>query len=130
MPNANPLITVVVVNDQRPVCKLWQQMIDNTPDMTCLGYAINGEDALNLVRETQPDIVLMDVLMPGMRGDEAMKQIHDEFPHIIVIMYSADQSTEKIARDANAIEFLLMPVKPSELTQTIRRIYSEHRKQV
>lgn len=120
-----PLINVLVVNDRLPVCKLWQQLIDRTPSMACPAYAIDGEEAIQIVRETRPDIVLMDVLMPGMRGDEAMKAIQNEFPDTIVIMYSADSSTEAIARDAGAVEYLLMPIAPKDLVMTIRRIYDE-----
>ena len=120
-----PLITVLVVNDQLPVCKLWQQLIDKTPGMNCPAYALDGDAAIEIVREIQPDIVLMDILMPGMRGDEAMHIIQAEFPQTIVVMYSADSSTEHIARDAGALEFILMPILPSELITTLRRIYRE-----
>lgn len=120
-----PLITVIVVNDQVAVCKMWQLLLERTPGMSCPGYAIDGESAIELVRESHPDVVLMDVLMPGMRGDEAMHHIKAEFPETIVIMYSADSSTEVIARDAGAAEFLLMPVPPTQLAMTIRRIYKE-----
>jgi len=120
-----PLITVIVVNDQLAVCKLWQQMLDRTPGIACPAYAIDGDEAIETVREIEPDVVLMDVLMPGMRGDEAMHRIKKEYPDTIVIMYSADSSTEKIARQAGAADFLLMPVPPKQLSSTIRRIYKE-----
>lgn len=125
MSSTLPLISVIVVNDQIAVCKMWQQLLDRTPGMTCPGYAIDGEQAIQLVRDIEPDVVLMDVLMPGMRGDEAMHHIMDEFPQTIVIMYSADSSTEPIAREAGAADFLLMPVPPTQLAMTIRRIYGQ-----
>ena len=120
-----PLITVIVVNDQLAVCKMWQHLLDRTPGLACPGYAIDGDAAIEMVREIEPDVVLMDVLMPGMRGDEAMHHIKQEFPDTIVIMYSADSSTEPIARKAGAADFLLMPVPPMQLALTIRRIYKE-----
>lgn len=125
MSSTLPLISVIVVNDQVAVCKMWQYLLDKTPGMTCPGYAIDGEMAIELVRQTEPDVVMMDVLMPGMRGDEAMQHIKEEFPDTIVIMYSADSSTEQLARQAGAVEFLLMPVPPAQLAHTIRRIYKE-----
>lgn len=120
-----PLITVIVVNDQVAVCKLWQRILDKTPGIACPAYATDGETAIEIVRDLQPDVVLMDVLMPGMRGDEAAHIIQGDYPDTIVIMYSADGSTEKIARDANAADFLLMPVPPTQLSSTIRRIYKK-----
>lgn len=125
MSSTLPLISVIVVNDQIAVCKLWQQLLERTPGMSCPAYAQDGDQSIELVREIQPDVVLMDILMPGMRGDEAMHIIKDEFPDTIVIMYSADTSTEPIARSAGAAEFLLMPVPPAQLSSTIRRIYRE-----
>lgn len=125
MSSTLPLITVIVVNDQVAVCKLWQQLLERTPGMACPAYAQDGDQAIELVREIQPDVVLMDILMPGLRGDEAMHIIKDEYPDTIVIMYSADSSTEPIARKAGAAEFLLMPVPPARLASTIRRIYAE-----
>ncbi|MGJ3238748.1 MAG: response regulator [Anaerolineae bacterium] len=120
-----PLITVTVVNDQVAICKLWQQLIDRTPGLTCPGYATSGDESIQLVNAVEPDVVLMDVLMPGMRGDEAMYHIKASHPDTIVIMYSADASTEPIARRAGAADFLLMPVPPTQLALTIRRIYGE-----
>ena len=120
-----PLITVIVVNDQIAVCKMWQQLLNRTLGLSCPGYAIDGDAAIGMVREIEPDVVLMDVLMPGMRGDEAMHHIKADFPDTIVIMYSADSSTEPIARNAGAADFLLMPVPPTHLASTIRRIYKE-----
>lgn len=125
MSSTLPLITVIVVNDQIGICKLWQQLLERTPGMACPAYAKDGEDAIELVRDINPDVVLMDILMPGMRGDEAMHIIKEEFPETIVIMYSADGSTEPIARAAGAADFLPMPVMPATLASTIRRIYRE-----
>jgi DNA-binding NarL/FixJ family response regulator len=127
MSTSLPLITVIVVNDQVAVCKLWQQILNRTADMSCPAYAKDGDEAIEIVRAIQPEVVLMDILMPGMRGDEAMQIIKEEYPDTIVIMYSADTSTEPIARAAGAADFLLMPVPPDILTATIRRVYRDNR---
>ena len=120
-----PLITVIVVNDQIAICKLWQTILERTPSIACPAYAKDGQEAINLVREVRPDVVLMDVLMPGMHGDEATTIIKNEFPDTIVIMYSADGRAETFARASGAEEFLSMPVTPTELASTIRQVYNE-----
>lgn len=125
MSSTLPIITVIVVNDQLAICKMWQQLIERTAGMTCPAYAEDGETAIELVRDVRPDVVMMDVLMPGIGGDEATKRIHDEFPETVVIMYSAASKGEKIAHEAGAEEFLLMPVPPAQLASTIRRVYEE-----
>jgi len=121
------LINVLVVNDQREMCELWQRIIDLTPGMSCPDYALNGEAALRKVEALKPDVILMDVMMPGIGGVEATKQIRLAHPQTLVIMYSAYAGTEEIAFDAGAHAYLLMPIPPERLTQTIRRIFKENR---
>lgn len=122
-----PLIRVLVVNDQREMCELWQRIIDMSPGMSCPAYAMDGEEALKLVEELAPDVVFMDVLMPHMAGDVVARQIRERFPDIVVILYSAFTHTEQRAYEAGAAEFVVMPVQPDKLIALIRRAYIDHR---
>jgi CheY-like chemotaxis protein len=122
-----PLLRVLVVNDQREMCELWQRIIDMAPGLTCPGYALDGEDALQMVNQLHPDIVFMDVLMPGMTGDEAAKQIMEKYPKTVVILYSAYNNTEQRARSSGAADFVLMPIQPDKLIAMLRRAYSKQR---
>lgn len=121
-------IRVVVVNDQLRINELWQQLINMTPDMACVGIALDGEDAVRIVLETQPDIVIMDVLMPGMDGNEATRLIRQQLPTTQIIVYSAYNGMEQRAYDAGAVEYLLMPISPDKLRSTIRRVYEQFHK--
>lgn len=121
-------IRVVVVNDQIAVNELWQQMLDMTDDMTCVGMARNGLEALQVVDEMQPDIVIMDVMMPGMDGNQATRIIRERHPNTQIVVYSAYNGMEQKAYEAGAVEYLLMPISPDKLRDTIRRVYHEHHK--
>ena len=121
----NGKIRVVVVNDQLPMNELWQQLINLTTDMECVGVAMDGEQAVQIVLEFKPDIVVMDVLMPGMDGNTATRLIREQLPATQVIVYSAYHGMEQKAYDSGAAEYLLMPISPDKLRNTIRRVYSE-----
>lgn len=120
-----PLINVLVVNDQPEMCELWQRIIDLTPGLNCTGYALNGENAIQSVSDQLPDVVLMDVMMPGIGGLEATRRIVGMRPETIIIIYSAYTGTEAQAYEAGAAKYLLMPVPPERLTQTIRHVYKQ-----
>jgi two-component system response regulator YesN len=79
--------------------------------------------AVDMVRRNQPHVVVMDVLMPVMRGDEAMKIIQAEYPDIAIVMYSADVTLEKPLKEAGATEFIALPTSPTALTTTIRHAW-------
>jgi hemolysin D len=119
-------IRVLVVNDQKPVNELWQQLINLTPDMECVGSAMDGESAIEKTRQLLPDIIVMDVLMPGMDGNTATQIIRQEFPKIQVIVYSAYNGMEQRAYESGAIEYLLMPITPDKLRSTIREVYAKN----
>ncbi|MDQ7024886.1 MAG: response regulator [Anaerolineae bacterium] len=127
MSSTLPLLRVLVVNDQRAMCELWQRIIDMAPGLACPGYALDGDGAIQLVEQHDPDVVFMDVLMPGMSGDEATKYIISHFPDTLVILYSAYSDSEQRAIKSGAAEFVLMPIQPDKLVALIRRVYREHR---
>lgn len=118
-------IRVVVVNDQLVVNELWQQVINSAPDMECVGTAIDGETSIQVVMATQPDIVIMDVLMPGMDGNEATRIIRRDLPATQVVVYSAYNGMEQKAYAAGAVQYLLMPISPDKLRATIRRVWEQ-----
>lgn len=126
---ANQKIRVLVVNDQKPVNDLWQQLINLTDDMECVGNGANGEEAVTLARELVPDVIIMDVLMPGMDGNTATRIIKSELPNTQVVVYSAYNGMEQKAYEAGAVEYLLMPISPEKLRQTIRKVYADFHKQ-
>ena len=120
-----PLITVIVVNRQRTVCEHWKQLFDRTPAMSCPEYAMNGEIAINLVREVKPNVLLTDTHLPDISAEELVNAIHEESPDTIIVMYSEEAIGKKIALDAGADEFIAIPVPQKTLVTTINRAYHD-----
>lgn len=80
---------VLVVDDERMICEWLQFCIEKTPDCEFLGCAHNGEQALALFEETEPDVVFTDIKMPVMGGLELLKKIKETSPGTIVVMLTA-----------------------------------------
>ena len=85
-----PPIRVVVVDDSPVFRQLVVEQVEATPGHELVGTAERGEDALQVVGATRPDIVLMDVRMPGIGGIEAAIRIRDAFPDVVLVFMSVD----------------------------------------
>jgi len=91
-PNDLPaeLVWVLAVDDQRPFREAARRVVDATAGFAWAGEAGSGEEALSLVRAREPDIVIMDVRMPGMDGIEAARRVVSERPDVTVLLVSAE----------------------------------------
>ena len=119
-------IGVVVVDDQALVRGGFRVLVDSASDLEVLGEASNGAEAVELVRATRPDVVLMDVRMPVMDGIEATRQIHDAHPDggpriLILTTFDLDEYVYAALR-AGASGFMLKDTPPAELLAAIRVI--------
>jgi DNA-binding NarL/FixJ family response regulator len=119
-------IKVVVVDDQALVRAGFRVLIDSDDDFEVLGEASNGEEAVDLVRATSPDVVLMDIRMPVMDGIEATRQIlselGDDAPRVLILTtFDLDEYVYAALR-AGASGFLLKDTRPPEMLAAIRVI--------
>ncbi|MCU0514922.1 MAG: response regulator transcription factor [Anaerolineae bacterium] len=122
-----PPIRIIVINDQQDVGFLWVRLLNTMPGMACVAFGKDGREALQLAREHRPDVILMDVMMPVMDGLEATRLLKDLYPGLLIIVYSAYLGRNDSAFEAGADEFILMPVHPTRLVETIRRVYAAAR---
>ncbi len=99
------------------------------PDLTIIGEAGNGIDALEKAQLLNPDIVLMDFSMPGMDGVEATRRLRGKLPHIQVIGLSMYEEPDRSAAiiKAGAAAYVSKSGQPQHLVETIRKVYSETR---
>jgi DNA-binding NarL/FixJ family response regulator len=116
------VIRVLVVDDHPVLRAGLAQLLDEAQDIALAGMAENGEGALALVRECDPDVVLMDLEMPGMDGIEATRRLRSERPGTPVVVLTSFSDSERVldALDAGAVGYLLKGADPDELLRGIR----------
>ena len=112
---------VLLVDDHAMLREGVRTVLEEFTDIEVVGEATNGEQALILARLHGPDVVVMDVNMPGVDGIEATRQLKKEMPGTIVIGLSVDNSkqVESVMRDAGAVAFLTKDVAIEQLHATI-----------
>jgi two-component system, NarL family, response regulator len=119
-------IRVLIVDDHAIVQQGLAVIINKQADMKVVGKAKDGIEAINLFRQIQPDITLMDLRMPEMDGVEAITAICAEFNTARIIVLTTYDSDEDIYRGlrAGAKGYLLKDCKPNELRTAIRTVYN------
>ncbi|MFK7921221.1 MAG: LytR/AlgR family response regulator transcription factor [Bacteroidia bacterium] len=110
---------VIIVDDEAPARALVRQYLGEYPDLVIVGECNNGVDALRLIKEFRPDLVFMDVQMPGMTGFEVLERL-DEVP-LIIFSTAYDQYALE-AFEINAVDYLLKPYTRERFAKAIRRI--------
>ncbi len=122
-----PLIKVLVVDDQPLFAQSLQTLITNyADDMSVIGIASDGTEAVDMARKHHPDVILMDVYMKKMNGVRATRCIHTEFPRIKILMLSTYDEDDNVrqALMAGASGYLLKDISPTELIISIRSLQS------
>ena len=116
-------IKLLLVDDHTVVRLGLKSYFATTPDIEVIGEAGNGAEAITRVQQLQPDVVLMDLLMPGMDGDEATRQIKAILPSTEIIVLTSYHEDENIfpAIRAGALSYLLKDIDPDDLSDAIRR---------
>jgi pilus assembly protein CpaE len=117
-------IRVLIVDDIPETRENVRKLLAFESDIEVVGVAGTGHDAISAAREFQPDIVLMDINMPGLDGISAVEAITQEVPNVQVIMMSVQSETDYVRRSmlAGARDFLIKPFTSDELVSTIRRV--------
>ncbi len=118
-------IKVLVVDDHTIVRDGICALLALAGDIEVIGEAINGSEALNMVRKLQPDVVLMDIAMPIMGGLEATRRISKEFPKTKVLVLTQHDDKEYVfpVIESGASGFISKAGASSELAQGIRSVY-------
>ncbi|MEU8387054.1 response regulator transcription factor [Micromonospora sp. NPDC048843] len=120
------MTTVLIVDDQQLQRMGFKMLLDGTPGITVVGEAATGAEAVRKVDQTRPDVVLMDVRMPGMDGIEATRRItaSGSRTHVLILTtFDLDEYVYAGLR-AGASGFLLKDARPEELIAGIRAVAS------
>ena len=118
---SNP-IRVLIVDDHAMVRRGLVAFLKAKPDLLLVGEASNGGEAISLCERLQPDVVLMDLMMPGMGGAEATQVIVNRWPEVRVIALTSfgDKELVREALAAGALSYLLKNVSAEDLAEAIR----------
>ena len=117
-------LKVLIVDDHKLMAMALKEALDEVEDLRVVGVAHCGSDAVSEVTRTQPDVVLLDVDMPGMSGPECLDVIHRDYPSVKVVMLSGDGEVSLI-RDTftrGAAAFIAKSVDPSDLPAAVRHV--------
>ncbi|HEY4452538.1 MAG TPA: response regulator transcription factor [Solirubrobacteraceae bacterium] len=118
--------SVLLADDQELMRMAFRMVIDTQPDVSIVGEAANGREAVDAARKLSPDVVLMDVRMPEMDGVQATKLIVESNSHARIIILTTFDIDEYVyaALRAGASGFLLKDTQPSDLLSGIRAVAS------
>lgn len=119
-------IRVLIVDDHSMVRTGLATFIQIKPDLELVGEARDGQQALHMCERFQPDVVLMDLIMPNMDGITATRAISERWPQTQVIVLTSFQENQLVqdAVQAGAISYLLKDVSSDELATAIRAAYA------
>ncbi len=119
-------IRVLCVDDHRLVLEGLSLILSRFPDMTVIGSAATGENAISMFREQRPDVTLMDLQLPTMSGLDAIKAIRREVPEAKIVVLTTYHGDEDIFRalQAGATTFLMKDMIADELANVIREVHA------
>jgi DNA-binding NarL/FixJ family response regulator len=116
------MIRVLLADDHGVVRDGLARLLGSVPDIEVVAAAADGDQAVELAREHRPDVVLMDLRMPGMDGSEATRRLLESEPAMNVVILTSFSERDEIlgALDAGAIGYLLKDAEPDELIRGVR----------
>lgn len=117
-------VKVVLVDDHAVVRRGLTDLLSSTSDVEVVGMAADGEEALGVVESTRPDVVLMDLQMPGTDGVAATRRIVAAVPGAQVLVLTSFSDSERIlaALDAGAVGYLLKDADPDDVIDGVRAV--------
>src|SRR6266498_4488028 len=123
--NAGKKIRLLVVDDIPETRENVKKLLYFEDDIEIVGTGSNGREGIDMAARLEPDIVLMDINMPGMDGIAASEAISSQMPNVQVVMMSVQGEADYLRRSmlAGAREFLIKPFSGEELVTSIRRVH-------
>ena len=118
--------TVVIVEDDPALRQQFLQILATAPDIRCVGAFASAEEALKAIPSKSPDVVLMDIKLPGMSGIDCVAKLKRTVPSLQIIMVTVFEDSERIFRalKAGASGYLVKSRPPDQLLEAIRDVHA------
>jgi two-component system LytT family response regulator len=118
-------LTVFIADDERPSREFLKACLSHHGNVTVVGEADNGADAVEMIRKLKPDLALLDLQMPEISGIEVARLLAGQQMPLVAFVTAFDEFAVQ-AFELNAVDYLLKPVDRERLSETIRRAASKH----
>lgn len=109
----------IIIDDERLAREELKKMLKDYHEIDIIGEAKNPEEAIEMIQSLKPDLIFLDVQMPGMTGFDMLKKL-DDIPKVVFV--TAYHEFALKAFDINALDYILKPVDPARLDETIRKL--------
>ena len=118
-------IKVAIFEDNKKLRESLEQLVNNTEDMYCSGSFPDANKLMRNMQMANPDVVMMDINMPGTSGIEAVQQIKEKYPQVKILMQTVFEENDKIfaAICAGASGYMLKKTVPHKMIEAIRETY-------
>jgi DNA-binding NarL/FixJ family response regulator len=115
-------VKIILADDNEAIRLTHRCILETEPDFEVTGEACHGRELVQLVEQSQPDVVFMDISMPLMNGIEATRRLHQSHPEVKVVGLSSDETDATVLSmlQSGAIGYVLKPSSATELKQAIR----------
>lgn len=122
--NSRNTVTVAVVEDHADLCSSMRSILDATDHMRCVAVCATGEEAIIQLPPVNPDVVFMDINLPGMSGVECVRQLVGSLPDVLIVMLTIRSNIDAVfaSLQAGACGYLHKPVHAGELVASVREV--------
>jgi len=114
-------LRIVIADDERPARSFLKAILQNFEDVEIVGEAENGAEAVDIIKNTKPDLALLDLQMPEANGIDVVKLLGKSQMPLVVFITAYDEYAVR-AFEVNAVDYLLKPVEKSRLRETLNRV--------
>ena len=114
----------LIIDDERLARKELMKLLEDHPSIEVIGEAMNAEEAIQMVNDLNPDLLFLDIQMPGKTGFELLEML--ESAPLVVFTTAYDEFALK-AFEVNALDYLLKPIQPERLSETILKLSEKER---
>jgi DNA-binding NarL/FixJ family response regulator len=119
-------IWIAIFEDNKLIRDALQTLLNGTPGYTCCGVFADGNNWERQVKQSSPDVILMDIEMPGMNGIEVTRMIHEQFPDIRILIQTVFKDSDKIFKSlcAGASGYILKNDPLARQLEAINEVYN------